>query len=461
MTLRARAAAGRRLLDRYLFPESSAEDPKPAGWEKAVLMTALPVLAIVLQLLRIGWTGSLNSLWAEDGPIFLQGALTQSFWHAIGAEYSGYLVVVPRLIAELASALPLRDAAAAVAILSAAVVALSGLVVWRAASGHIADPYLRGTLVAATVLCPVAGLESIDSASYVSWYMLFAVFWILLWRPRTLTGAALGGLFVAATVLSNPGAWFFLPLAALRALAIRDSRDATIVGAYVGASLVQLSVMAQSSYEAVEPLWTSDIWTVLLQRLVDGAAFGLRLGGTAWAHLGWAFLIALTVAMVAGFACGLTRSDGRARLFALVAIPTAVGMFVISVYQRAVGPPMLWPADFYGGQGGRYSIVPVLLVISTAMLVVEGWRRRGSTREQNWLPAALVALALVSVGVSFSTADVKSRGTPTWDAALDAAAASCAQEAGGEVQIPTSPPGFEMRLPCSAVPVASSATSQR
>jgi len=459
MTLRERAETARRLLDRHLFPESPPAPEGLARWEKAAVISALFALAIVLQLLRLGWTGSLNSLWAEDGPIFVQSAVTQSFGHAVGSEYSGYLVIVPRLIAEVASVFPLREAAASVAVLSAAMVAASGLAVWYAAAGHVADPYLRGALVAATVLTPVGALESIDSASYVSWYMLFAVFWILLWRPRSLGGAVLGGLFAAAAVLSNPGAWFFLPLALLRAAAIRDRRDATIVGAYFGASAVQLAAMAASSYEGVQPLWTSDIWTVLLQRVVDGAAFGLRLGGTAWTHLGWAFLILLTAAMVAGFALGLLRAGGRARAFALVALPTAIGMFVLSVYQRAVGPPMLWPAEVWGGQGGRYAIVPVLLVISTAVLVIESLRQDRGARP--WLPLALVALVLLSVGSSFGAADRAVRGTPTWDAALDAAAVSCAAEPGGEVQIPTSPPGFEMRLPCNEIPDASSATSQR
>jgi hypothetical protein len=460
MTLGERVGAGRRLLDRHLFPESS-EGARFAAWEKAVLIAALLALAVFLQLLRPGWTGSLNSLWAEDGEVFLQSALTHSAWHSLGSEYSGYLVVVPRLIAEVASVFSLRDAAAAVAIASAAAVALSGLVVWYAASGQIADPYLRGTLVLVTVLCPVAGLESIDTASYVSWYMLFAVFWILLWRPRSLAGAVAGGLFAAAAVLSNPGAWFFLPLALLRALAVRDRRDVAILTGYFGASVVQLVAMLGSSYEAVEPLWTKDILTVLLQRVLGGATFGLRLGGVAWIHLGWAFLILLTVAVVAAFAYALRKADGRARAFALIALTTAAAMFVVSVYQRAVGPPMLWTAGHYGSQGGRYAIVPVLLVISAAMIALEGWRRRNQASRPAWLPIALVALVLVSTGASFWVADATIRGTPTWHAGIDDAARTCIRQGGGKAQIPISPQRFQVRLPCSQITAASSATSQR
>lgn len=466
MALRDRAEHGRQLLDRCrrfldrnLFAEPAPAPTGPARWNRGGLIAALLALAVVLQLVRLGWTGSLDALWAEDGPVFLQSALTQGFFHTVGTEYSGYLVVVPRLIAELATVVPLKDAAAAVSILSAFVVALSGLVVWYAAGGHVRNPYLRGTLVLMTVLTPVGGLETIDSASYVSWAMLFAVFWILLWRPRTLAGAIGGGLFTAAAILSNPGAWFLLPLALLRAVAVRDRRDATVVGAYFGASLVQLVTMTRSSYEPIEPVWTGKIWEVLLQRVVDGAAFGLRLGGHAWELLGWPFLVVLTIAMVTAFALGLRDADGRARAFVAVALPTAVVMFVISIYQRAVALPMLWPSGSYGGQAGRYAVVPVMLVVSAAMVVVERQRQRGSAPPRAWLPLALMALLLVSTGASFVAADTAARGTPSWETALDGAAAHC-REGAGDATIPTSPPGFEMVLPCAQIP-ASTATPQR
>jgi hypothetical protein len=461
MALRDRAEHGRRLLDRCLFPEppTPAPGPEPARWEKAGVIAALLALGVVLQLARIGWDGSLNAIWAEDGPVFLQGALSEGFAEAVGSEYSGYLVLIPRLIGEAAALLPLQSAAATISILSALLVAVGGLAVWYAAAAHIPDPYLRGALVVATVLTPVGGLESIDSASYVSWYLLFAVFWILLWRPQTLFGAAGGGLLIAATVLSNPGAWFLLPLAALRALAVRDRRDLTVVGAYFGASAIQLAAMASSSYEATEPLWTGDIWGTLLQRVVDGAVLGVRLGGGIWDELGWLYLIAVTVLVVVAFAIGLAGGDGRARAFALVALPTAIGMFVLSVYQRAVGTLMLWPEGTHGANGGRYAIVPVLLVISAGMVTLEGWRRRKPERPA-WPALALAALVLVSVGFSYPAGDHAARGEIGWDESLDQAAADCAGDPDGDVTISTSPP-FAITLPCAEIPGGSDSPPQR
>ena len=461
MPLRERALAARRFLDHNLFPDSPSRESRFAGWEQAGLLAALLALAVFVQIARIGWTGSLNSLWAEDGSVFVQGALNGSFFHTIGSEYSGYLVLVPRLIGEAASALPLRDAPAAISILSALLVALSGFAVWHATAGHLVNPYLRGTLVLLTVLTPVGGLETIDSAANVSWYMLVAVFWLLLWRPRSQRGAVLAAAFIALAALSNPGTWFFLPLAALRAFAVRDRRDLTIVGAYFGAGAIQLVALAVSNYEAIEPLWTSDIWTVLLQRVFDGMAFGLRLGGNAWVELGWPFLIVLTVLLVAGLVAGLARSGWRGRCFAAVAVPIALVMFVVSVYQRAVGTPMLWPATTYGGQAGRYAIVPVMLLISVAFVFIDRPPRpRAQWDGSDWLVAGAVALMAISVAVSLPSRELAARGTPPWSASLDAAAAKCARKP-GEATLAISPPSFEMALPCGAIPPSSDPPAQR
>jgi hypothetical protein len=416
---------------------------------------------VVLQLARIGWTGSLDSLWAEDGPILLQGALTHGFVDAISSEYAGYLILVPRLIGEAASALPLRDAPAVISILSALVVATSGLAVWHASSGHIASPYLRGVLALLTVLTPVGGLETIDSASYTLWYMLFATFWLLLWRPRTSAGAGMATAFVVLTGLSTPTIWFFAPLAALRVLAIRNGRDLALVVGYFASAVVQLLVVLTSTAEQVKPEWTGDIWSVLLQRVADGAVLGLRLGGELWAILGWPFLIALTILLVAGLFLGLREATPSVRYLAALAIPIALAMFLFLIYQRAVATPMLWPADSWNGNGGRYAIVPVLLLVSVILAIVDwSWRGRGREDRRTWWGAGVTAILLISMLISLPARSVEGRGTPPWSASVDKAERTCAADPGSTVAFDISPPGFALALPCSTIPV-SAAEQQR
>jgi hypothetical protein len=443
----------RRRLDESLFPADPVEGQGSKG-ETAIVLLAFAALGIVLQLLRPGWTASLESLWAEDGTIFLQGALSQGFVDAVLTPYAGYLVLVPRLIGEGAVLVPLGDAAAAVSILSAAVVVVSGIAVWFAAAGHIRNPWLRGTLACLTVLAPVAGLESVDSAAYVPWYMLFATFWLLLWRPRTTVAAVLAGLFILVTGLSSPGLWFFAPLAALRALAIRDRRDLAIVGGFAVGALSQVPVLAFNQEQAVTPSWTSDIWIAYAQRVVDGALLGEHLGGEAWVHFGRPFLFLLLFVTLATLFVLARNSTATGRWLAAIAIPTSLLLFIVSAYQRAVGSEIMWPLSVYHGAAGRYAIVPALLLVSAGFALLDGWLSNSSgpsRRVPAWTAVAAVALLWVGIASSFDLRDEPIRGTPPWEEALQGAAAECSAGDITDASVPTSPPGFGMSLPCERV----------
>lgn len=437
----------RRRLDQTLFRDPPTASRPDAA--KLLIFGGLFALAILLQMLRVGWSVSLHSLWAEDGEIYFSGAIHNSLGGSLFDTYATYLVFVPRAIGEVAGLFPLHDAPAVISVLSAAVVALSGLIVWWATAGLIENPYLRAALAVATVLAPVGGLESTDSAAYVPWYMLFATFWILLWRPASFAGALGAGVFALLTGMSSPGVWFFLPLALLRTLAARDRRDGVLLAGYWAGAIVQVPVLAFNKETAVTPLWTHDIWADYLQRVVNGAAFGLRLGGEAWAHLGWAFLVVLLLAAIGLLAYGAYRADLSGRLLALIAVPTSLLMFVVSVYQRAVGVEMLWPHGLYLEGAARYAIVPALLLLSVAAVLADRWLHNESGPRRRWPGYALAALIALSVAVSFKVEDVATRGTPPWSAALDHGAEVCAREGGEETGVPTSPPRFGLNVYCS------------
>lgn len=443
-------------LDESLFPTPAREGAKLGRGEAAIVLAALLVLAVVAQLFRVGPSQALDSLWAEDGQILLQGALTEGL-HSVFDTYAGYLVFVPRLIGEVGALVPLRDAAAAIAIAAAIVVALSDFATWCATAAFIRNPYLRGTLVALTILVPVSSLESVASGAYVPWYMLFASFWLLFWRPATTWGAGLAGLFLLATGLSSPGVWFFAPVAALRALTSRNRRDLLILGGFAIGAAAQVPVIALNTEPEVTPLWTSDIWTAYIQRVVDGATFGERLGGVAWEQLGWPFLIALLACLAVALAAGLRHSSATARWLAAIAIPTSLAMFVFSVYQRAVGTAMTWPADRHFGDGGRYAIVPALLLVSVALVAIDHRSVGRSAAVPRRIAAAAAILLLGGMAISFDVQNKASRGEPPWRSTLTAAAFTCATEHLAEVRVPTSPPGFGVTVPCDSLPSTSTA----
>ena len=432
-----------------LFPAASPSRRRlSAGWT-AVVLGGLFVLAITLQVLRIGPLTAFDAIWAEDGTVLLQDAVQHGFFEALTSKYATYLLIAPRLIGAAATLVPLRDAPFVFGLGAAGLVALSGYAVWVGAAGHVPNRYLRALLVVALVLSPVASLEAVDAASYAIWYMLFGTFWLLFWRPSSDWAGVLGGAFILLTTLSTPGVWFFAPVALLRALGARDRRDRLLLGAYGLGSLIQIPVIATSAESTVEPVWTNDTWASYLQRVLNEGIFGEDLGGKVWLHFEWAGLIILLLVAVVGFAVGIARAKPAARALAVVAIATSVGMFAVSAYQRAVGAALMWPANVSFGFGGRYVIVPALLLLSAALaLIAQPSRPRRGPAAISRLGLAAVVVVLVATATSFRVADPV-RGTPTWHNALDAARAGCANTGKSQIEVASSP--LPVKLPCAEV----------
>ena len=346
---RARARGGR----------AAAREPRPVALRRhapaagstlgrgefALVLLALLALGAVLQVFRVGPAAALNAFWAEDGQVFFQGALLQGFFDAVFTPYAGYLVVVPRLIGEVGDLVPLADAPAAVSLTAALVVALSGLAVWYASAGHDPQPlparhprrwswcWRRWRAWRRSPPPPTSpGTCSSPASGCCS-------------GARASTrGAALAGLFILATALSNPGVWYFAPVFALRLLAARDRRDALILGGYALGAAIQLPVTLASSENTVEPVWTSDIWTAYVQRVVDGAALGESLGGEAWSQLGLAVPDRPARRPRRGLSPGSSAAPRPPATSPRSRSRPRSGCSSISTYQRAVGFVMTWPA---------------------------------------------------------------------------------------------------------------------
>ncbi|HWJ42571.1 MAG TPA: hypothetical protein VNR67_03980, partial [Solirubrobacterales bacterium] len=217
-------AALRDELDRSLFRPAQPRTLRLGGRRGALALVGFLALAAALQLLRTG-PGSIGTLFAEDGGVYLAGGLDHGLLDSLTSPYAGYLVVIPRLLGELGADLPLRLAPQAMNLGAVLLVGLSAVAVWVASAGLVRSTYLRVLLVALTLLPPASGLETVVTATNVPWYTGFATFWLLLWKPEKTWSAALGGLLILFSGLSSPTFLFFLPLAGLRAIAARARRD--------------------------------------------------------------------------------------------------------------------------------------------------------------------------------------------------------------------------------------------
>ena len=221
------AARVRSWLQVNAFP-AAPPAPRLTVRRTAILVTVFVGL-VVIQLARLWSSHPLNSLWGEDGFIFLKDAMQKGFWTSIITPYNGYLQVSSRIVAEPVSRLPVDWFAPAMAVSGAVIVAGYVFVIWRASAAHIRTTYLRATMAALVVLLPIVGVETLDNVVNTIWFLFFLSFWILLWRPATIAGASAAALLLFLAAVSNGGTLILLPLWLLRVFAIRDGRDGVVV----------------------------------------------------------------------------------------------------------------------------------------------------------------------------------------------------------------------------------------
>src|ERR1700694_82980 len=380
----------RHWLDDHLFPDAPSS---PQITRRQVLVFGgLTVVMVGIQLARMWPSAPLNSIWGEDGSIWLADAMNRGFSHAVTLPYNGYLETLSRLVAEPVSAMPADWFAPVMAISGTAIVTGCAFVVWRASAGHIHNPYLRATLTASMVLLPVAGVETLDNVTNSMWFLLFASFWLLLWRPATFAPAlgAAGLLFVST--ITHGGALLLAPLWVLRLIAIRDRRDKVIVAGYGIGMAVQVALswshlnslgegtpthlgpLAQAYVNYVStPQWHWNLVPAYLQRVVGGAVPGQRITGFLWVHLRTTLEVVLRGALIALVTSALMTRNPRTRLIVPLAVATSLATFLISGYQRwtSAGHEFLWPHGTSNAGNSHYMVVPTLLLFSAVFLQLD------------------------------------------------------------------------------------------
>ncbi len=234
-------AGGIRGALRSLFPAAPTAAVPPI-WSWRVLIAAAEVVAVGLGaavlLLRVPGLPAWDTVYAEDYFLYLPQAL-QHPWHVF-VPFDGYLELVPRLVAQFVTYLPVDDAAKGFAFFGALIAAGCALFIFHASAGHVRSVTLRVLLAVGVILLSSAPMEIADSGVNTLWYLLLALFWAVLWRPQTRTGiavAAVVGFFAAA---STSLVILFAPLLAIRAFVLRRPREHAVTAGWLAGCLVQL-----------------------------------------------------------------------------------------------------------------------------------------------------------------------------------------------------------------------------
>ncbi|NES30534.1 hypothetical protein GCE86_05560 [Micromonospora terminaliae] len=391
-----------------------------------------------LQLLRQPGAGALDTVWAEDGTVFLSDALRQGPLTAFATSYAGYYHAVPRLLGGIAALVPADAAAAVLAVEAALAVALLAVLVYVASAAHLAAPLSRVLVSAAILVVPVGQGEVLNSIANFHWYGLYALFWVLIWTPRTRSGRAVAVVVTLLVVASDILSVVFAPLVLWRAFRPadgpgRDRHGIVLAGALaLGVAVHLAGLLAGSSGRQLSPDPVRALAGYLL-RAVPAPLVGERwLGGEIDAR--W-----LVLAAVAWLAVGAVvwlasaRLTGPAWPLAIAAALHGAALYVLPVFLSGTAAP-------------RYAVAPALLVVTAlvALLQPAGAARAGKVP----LCALAVVLAVVAA-VNFRVDNPRADG-PSWREELTRARTTCAP--GATAVVPVAPrneaPPWLARIPC-------------
>jgi hypothetical protein len=356
------------------------------------------VIGVVVMLGRVPGIPAWDGIYAEDYWVFLPGALAHP-WHLLTPD-GGYVELGPRLIAQFVAYLPLRDAAAGFAIIGALITCLCALFIFHASAGFIRSPLLRGLLALAVVLLPVAPLEIPDSGVGSPWYMIMALFFAMLWRPRTWTGMAIAAIIGFITGASEILVIVLVPLLLARLIALPRVREHAVTLGWLAGCLLQLPYVLQglgtSRGSRMGRLATFPQVNAFYGHDVVMPALGWRL---SW-HLqslagrdGAMLIVGAFLAIVFGYA--LITQGRQVRMFVVAAL-------LIGYLETVVAGTLSWwvpiSAVTYNAEpGSRYADFPIVLIDAALILTVDSFLRRTTIRPRA-VGAVIALVAVLCVG---------------------------------------------------------------
>lgn len=428
------------------FVESIETERARVGWTRfaVVLGYAFAYVGCVILLVSIPSGRPIwNSVYAEDGAIFLRDGLTRSWPGVIFRQYAGYMHLVPRLISGVAVLAPLRDAPIVFTLASALVRAGIAVFIFRASAGHLRAPAFR--LLAAAVVITVPSGETLDNIANLHWYLIAGAFWAVLWRPRSRLGVAVAASVVVAAVCSDPLTLTLTPLVLLRIATLRSWRDQVVSIAFGCAAVVQLLVVSQGTRVDRRSYDWGQIPSIAAVRVVVPFVTGRDIAGDLVGGSAQNVLLAGAVVVLLLIAWPGLRAGGASRAVVLAAM--FVGAALMAVAWRKSGGGIPDPATTLRGDS-RYVVTPTILLAGALAASLSAIGHRMTVRHTVF-SGAITALV---VGVMlFGQTPTKPQPGANWHPELARARAACASTGASSEVLHIRPGTWHVKLPCTVL----------
>jgi hypothetical protein len=372
-----------------------------------------------------------ETIWAEDGTVFVQDALDRSILGALFTPYAGYLHVPARLLGELTVLFPAEWWAVVLAAFSITVAAGAGAYVYCASRDVLTTRWAR-LVAAALPWLAATGEEVPANVANLHWYGLYAAFWALMARPQTRRGLAAAATVVTLTALSDPMVALALPLALLQVRALGRRGLLVLVPLLVALAAQAFVTLTGHGPEAVTAFHADEAVGIYGQRVAGAAFLGDENFLALWDLAGWAAIWG-ALAVAAGAVAVAARHHPR---LALSAVAGSVALLAVPLVLR--GTTEIAP-DAGSLGASRYMLVPVALLL---VAFLAGLDRGGSRRARQAFTLLLVVVAVSGLGAATSRGE-----GPSWSGTLQRACADDAPAA----SVLIAPAGLEewhIRLDC-------------
>jgi hypothetical protein len=383
-------------------------------------------------------------VYAEDGSQFYEQARTLGL-SAIWEPAAGYLHLAPRLGSALIALLPVSTVAAAYAVSATVLVSVLALYVFHASTALLVSWQSRAILAGAMIVPSLAG-QTIANLTNLHWYLMFAAFWAVVFKPRTLAWAVGGAVVGAAAALSDPLTALLLPTAAVAIYRYRSWLHFIVVGAVLaGLAIQSFVVIGAEQRVGTEASW-ADLPIIYAFRVAGGLVFGdVHLGGL-WERAGSSVAVVAIVAVTIVVAGAFVGATGW-RL-AICALAVANSLLFLAVPTLLRGTASLVPVADQPPplHSGRYMLIPALLIVVCIAELVD---RAAIDRTRSSVimgGVTAVWLALVIVGNFLITPHVDG---PSWKAGIEAASVECRSSTSASATVAIAPAGrWKVSIQC-------------
>jgi hypothetical protein len=342
----------------------------------------LVVACAVLLALRKPWGLHTPQLWAEDGSIFL----TQDEQMGLRAwiePYNGYLHLLPRLIAWIAS--HTADPAWWPAIYNGLSFLITVALFARLASSRVDVP-AKPWIMLSFVLVVGTG-EVLINATNLQWVTAFFLVLQLFTRPASTVTQRVGDLAILMLIgLNGPFALMFLPLFVWRAWQDRNIDAFLALAAVAICAAIQGSLLLRTGpglhlHSGNEPFRPLMFLSIIGSRLVSWPIFGpaaVRSWPT-WVHA------AVGLAVIAPLLIWALRKDAQQRWRAIIVAAFCL-ITIASVYRARADT---WTRDDLAS-GDRYFYIPRVLL---TWLIV--WELDARPRIVAWIARTACVVAII------------------------------------------------------------------